>query len=107
MDKNFIYLPKRHEWTSKKRKANPLSFESIEHGTARTTPKMELLTRYFPYTENDTYLFSQEATEDLKNLLDPIKERMMQEQLSDDELETCLAVCIGLILFTNSNIAYW
>lgn len=88
-DLNLIRTPKSN--TRKNAKPSlPLTMMPIDNGV--TTPKIERLTRFYPLLDNDTLLFSQDAAQDLKSLLDPIKEKCLQDTLHQDEVETCIAV---------------
>ena len=64
---------------------------TLENGVV-TTKKIELFTRFLPLLDSETILFSQDSAQDLKSLLDPIRDSCMRESMSQDELETCLAV---------------
>lgn len=55
---------------------------------------MEKQTRFFPIMQSDTVLFSDDIAPDLKTLVEPVKKTYLQENLTQDEVETCIAVHI-------------
>jgi hypothetical protein len=95
---NMVRMPK-----SLKEGTNNQPFVTIKNGI-QVPRKLEMFSRFFPVVESETVslryllkltpviLFGTEGAQDLKNLLEPIKERIFEENLSTQEVETCLAV---------------
>ena len=85
MDANQLRIPKVSEGIY------PLMV--LKNGVLSTS-LLERQTRYFPYTEDDTLLFSRDQNKDLKLLIDPVKVYLMAESITDEQVETSVAVCI-------------
>lgn len=67
---------------------------SLKDGTY-STKQLELQTRFFPYTTNETILFSNEQSKDLTFLIGTIKECFLKtngSEMGEDDIETCIAV---------------
>jgi hypothetical protein len=65
---------------------------TLQHTAAYSTAPVERQTRYFPVSSAETLLFAPDQTQDLHSLLDPLKQSFLQDELSNSELETGIAV---------------
>jgi hypothetical protein len=89
MDVNMIRVPKIKDGVL--RPATNSDLIKLENGVV-TTKKIELITRFLPLLDSETLLFAQDSAQDLKSLLEPVRDSCMRDSMSQDELETCLAV---------------
>lgn len=88
IDQNVLRLPKDSP-------QNGPSLISLKDGVL-STKQLEIQTRFFPYTTQETFLFSNEQSQDLTILVDEIKKtfsRIHETEMGEDVYETCLAVC--------------
>jgi len=67
------------------------------------TPQVERSTRYFPLLESDTLIFSKDQAQDLRNLLDPVKEFFLRSTVQADDLETCTALITRFYQLASQN----
>jgi len=78
-----------------------------DNSSVLTNAILEKVTRFFPYLEDETILFSNTARDytptDLQRLLEPIKSAFSQEELSDQQLETCIALISRIHQSCNQN----
>jgi hypothetical protein len=69
-------------------------------GSVITTKQGHIRTSYFPYSENQTLLFGRDQCDDLRRLVRPIQETIFASQVSDEALETAIAVRIHTLTLT-------
>jgi len=65
---------------------------------------LERYTRYFPWTESDSFLYS-EQSDDLRRLIDPFKRNMLKETLDDERVDTMTDLLHRVILYAQTNDA--
>lgn len=57
-----------------------------------TTLSLDKSTKFFPYLDSDTVLFSKDQSDDLKMLIDPVKTIFKQEHILPEDVEAVIAV---------------
>lgn len=79
------------------------TYEKLSNLSYPSTVNLERVTKYFPYYEDDTILFSSRQYDSLRNLTQPIRNIILQETISASDYETVIKCLERLDRATKDN----
>jgi len=79
---------------------------NVDNVATFLAPKqLERYTRYLPWNENETILYSNDQNEELRRFVEPFKRNMLKETMTDDNLETMNELLHKFFAYTQTNDA--
>lgn len=77
--------------------------DRLNHISYPSTVNLERITKYFPFYEDDTILFSSRQYDSLRNLTQPIRNIILQENITESDFETVIKCLDRLDRATKDN----